>query len=116
MTLSQILKYVSYWNTRDLKYVLKSCQSGLVPKTLKTLKAHAALSQTAADAIVTADSLAHLLKCRQHYTSVMSLVQFGKLPEAVAASINLDGLVASSPDALQQAVIMKDMKVRAKTV
>ncbi|RXW23875.1 hypothetical protein EST38_g1968 [Candolleomyces aberdarensis] len=85
-------------------------QSGLVPKTLQTLKAHAALSQAATDASVTADSLAHLLKCRQHYTSVMSLVQFGKLPEAVAASIDLDGLVGSSPEALQQAVIMKDMK------
>ncbi|KAJ2919551.1 hypothetical protein MD484_g865, partial [Candolleomyces efflorescens] len=99
-----------------LDNAISNPQSGLVSKTLQTLKAHAALSQKAADASVAADSLAHLLKCRQHYTSVMSLVQFGKLPEAVAASINLEGLVASSPDALQQAVIVKDMRRKVQAL
>lgn len=42
---------------------------------------------------------------------MMSLVQYGKLPEAVAASLTLDELVGSSPMALERAVIMKDLKV-----
>lgn len=79
------------------------------------MKKHAALAQETSDAGVAAESLAHLLKCRQHYTSVMSLVQFGKLPEAVAASITMDELVASAPTALERAAIMKDLKVRGST-
>jgi centromere/kinetochore protein ZW10 len=78
---------------------------------LDTLQKHALLAQETSDASIAAESLAHLLKCRQHYTSVMSLVQFGKLPEAVAAAMTLGELVGSAPIALERAAIMKDLKV-----
>ena len=41
----------------------------------------------------------------------MSLVKFGKLPEAVVASMTLEDLVGSVPTALERAAIMKDLKV-----
>ncbi|KAF6761606.1 hypothetical protein DFP72DRAFT_626225 [Ephemerocybe angulata] len=99
-----------------LNETISNPSTGLVPKTLDTLKRHSTLAQETLDASVASESLAHLLKFRQHYTSVMSLVQFGKLPEAVVASIDLDELVSSAPDALKKATIMRDLQGRAQAL
>ncbi|TEB33183.1 hypothetical protein FA13DRAFT_1730944 [Coprinellus micaceus] len=97
-----------------LNEVISNPKSGLIPRTLDTLQKHALLAQETSDASIAAESLAHLLKCRQHYTSVMSLVQFGKLPEAVAAAMTLGELVGSAPIALERAAIMKDLKRKSE--
>ncbi|KAJ3505163.1 hypothetical protein NMY22_g17683 [Coprinellus aureogranulatus] len=99
-----------------LNDVISNPQTGIVPKVLDTLKKHAALAQETSDASVEAESLEHLLKCKQHHASVMSLVQFGKLPEAVAAAMTMEELIASAPTALERATIMKDLKRKSQTL
>ncbi|EAU90496.1 hypothetical protein CC1G_00880 [Coprinopsis cinerea okayama7 len=93
-----------------------SSPSGLLPTTLHRLQVHATLQQQANDATIIADSLAHLLKCKQQYTSLLSLVKLGKLPEAVVASSELEKTCSTSPKALENAVVLKDLKHKLQTL
>ncbi|TFK29696.1 hypothetical protein FA15DRAFT_663862 [Coprinopsis marcescibilis] len=87
-----------------------SSPDGLLPTTLERLRVHATLAQQASDATAVADSFSHLVKCKEQYTSVKSLVQQGKLPESVAASVELQETCNNSPKALKNAAVLDDLK------
>jgi centromere/kinetochore protein ZW10 len=86
-------------------------QSGLIPTLIKSLTTHAALAQQSSNATITNDSLSHLQRCKSEFDSLSSLVQTGRLPEAVEASRGLGALLDEAPIPLNQADIMNDMMV-----
>jgi hypothetical protein len=91
-------------------------QSGLVPTLVKALTAHAALAQQSTNATTTHNALLHLQRCRSDFNTLSSLVQVGRLPEAVEASEGLNALLDEAPMPLSQADVIYDMKVGICTV
>jgi len=88
-----------------------SNQSGLVPTLVQTLTTHAALAQQSTNAVITHNALSHLQRCRSKFNSPSSLVQAGRLPEAVETSGGLDALLDEAPMPLSQADVIHDLKV-----
>lgn len=86
-------------------------QSGLLPNPLSTLQKHSVLAQETSDASTIYQSWSYLLKCKTIYTSILSLVHQGKLPEAVKEIDNADGLVNEIPEFLKQTQVVVDLKV-----
>jgi protein transport protein DSL1/ZW10 len=78
---------------------------------VNNLRAHAALAQDSSDANVAYDVLAHLLRCWTAYRSVTSLIDAGKLPDAVSESGRLEELLQNPPEPLAQASVTADLKV-----
>lgn len=76
-----------------------------------SLTAHAALAQDSSDAEAIHEALSYLLHCRNAYSSVMSLVSAGKLPEAVKESAVVQQLLDGLPDSLRQTTVIEDLKV-----
>ena len=73
---------------------------------------HAALAQDTSDAKAIHEALSYLLQCRNSYSSVVSLVSAGKLPEAVNESANMQQLLNGLPESLKQTPVIEDVKVR----
>lgn len=88
-----------------------SKQSGLIPSLLKALTAHAALAQRTQDTATIHSALAYIHRCKSEFEGLTSLIQAGKLPEAVTTCEGLNTLLSEAPLALSQANIMNDMKV-----
>jgi protein transport protein DSL1/ZW10 len=76
-----------------------------------SLTVHAALAQDTSDAEAIHEALSYLLQCRNAYSSVVSLVSAGKLPEAVKESANMQQLLDGLPDSLKQTAVIEDLKV-----
>ncbi|KAJ7170492.1 hypothetical protein C8R43DRAFT_981936 [Mycena crocata] len=93
-----------------LSRTLSDPETGLVPTLVQSLTAHATLAQQSTDATVRHETLAQLLRCRTQYGSLLSLVQMGKLPQAVEASGEFEQLVQDSPAHLHQTNVMLDLK------
>jgi centromere/kinetochore protein ZW10 len=74
---------------------------------------HAALALDSSDAEAVHEALSYLLQCRNTYSSVVSLVSAGKLPEAVKESVNVQHLLDGLPESLKQTTVIEDLKVRA---
>jgi protein transport protein DSL1/ZW10 len=91
-------------------------QSGLVPTLVKALTAHAALAQQSTNATTTHNALLHLQRCRSEFSTLSSLVQVGRLSEAVEASEGLDTLLDEAPMPLSQADVIHDIKVGIRTI
>ncbi|KAJ7879914.1 hypothetical protein B0H14DRAFT_3082805 [Mycena olivaceomarginata] len=72
-------------NVDGLNRTLSDPETGLVPTLVRSLTAHATLAQESTDATVRHEALSHLLRCRKEFGSVLSLVQLGKLPQAIEA-------------------------------
>ena len=87
-------------------------QTGLSPTLIKVLTKHSALAQNTSNAEVVYKAFSNLLSCRDAYTALTSLVQLGRLPEAVKAVEHLESLVAGVPDFLKHTQIIEDLKVR----
>ncbi|KAJ7504302.1 hypothetical protein B0H11DRAFT_1981579 [Mycena galericulata] len=97
-------------NVDRLSQTLSDPETGLVPTFVRSLTAHATLAQQSADATVRHESLAQLLRCRTEFGSVLSLVQMGKLPQAVEACGEFEQLMQAAPAHLHQTNIMLDLK------
>ena len=78
---------------------------------MTTLTTHAALAQDTSDAEAIHEALSYLLECRNAYSSVVSLVSAGKLPEAVKESANVQQLLDGLPESLKQTTVAEDLKV-----
>ena len=78
---------------------------------MTSLTVHAALAQDTSDAEAIHEALSYLLQCRNAYSSVMSLVSAGKLPEAVKESANIQQLLDGLPESLKQTAVIEDLKV-----
>ena len=90
---------------------LRPVQEGILPTLVTRLTVHAALAQDTSDAEVIHEALSYLLQCRNAYSSVVSLVSAGKLPEAVKESANVQQLLDSLPESLRQTAVIDDLKV-----
>lgn len=75
------------------------------------LREHTTLEQSATDAQVTYEALAHLSECNIRLDEVNGLVRAGRLPEAIAIFGNIDSLFKDAPEALKQSDVMSEMKV-----
>jgi hypothetical protein len=63
------------------------------------------------DSEVTLESVSHLKRCWAEVCLVSSLIETGKLPDAVKASAALEALLNQTPLPLGHANVMKDLKV-----
>ncbi|KAJ6591472.1 hypothetical protein DFH09DRAFT_1273408 [Mycena vulgaris] len=97
-------------NVDGLNQTLSDPEKGIVPALVRSLTAHASLAQQSADATVRHETLSHLLRCRTEFGSVLSLVQLGKLPQAVEACGEFEQLVQNAPAHLHQTNVMLDLK------
>ncbi|KAJ7224168.1 hypothetical protein GGX14DRAFT_648787 [Mycena pura] len=97
-------------NVDELNHTLSNPETGLVPALVRSLTAHATLAQQSTDATVRHNTLLHLLRCRAEFTSVLLLVQIGKLPQAVEACREFDQLLHAAPPHLSQTSVMLDLK------
>ncbi|KAJ7782061.1 hypothetical protein DFH07DRAFT_792440 [Mycena maculata] len=97
-------------NVDGLSHTVSDPETGLVPTLLRSLTAHATLAQQSTDATIRHETLAQLLRCRTEFGSVLSLVQIGKLPQAVEACGEFEQLVQSAPAHLHQTAVMLDLK------
>lgn len=83
----------------------------MVPILLCSLTRHAALAQESLDAETNYGALSHLLRCRDEYRSLVSLVHQGRLPDAVRACGDLERILDSSSGLLDKSAVMVDLKV-----
>ncbi|KAJ7696579.1 hypothetical protein B0H17DRAFT_1198090 [Mycena rosella] len=97
-------------NVDGLSHTLSDPETGLVPTLVRSLTAHASLAQQSADATVRHETLSHLLRCRTEFGSVLSLVQLGKLPQAVEACGEFEQMFRDAPAHLHQTNVMVDLK------
>ncbi|KAJ7446711.1 hypothetical protein FB451DRAFT_1291273 [Mycena latifolia] len=97
-------------NVEGLSQTLSDPETGLVPSLVQSLTAHATLAQQSADATVRYEALSHLLRCRTEFGAVLSLVQQGKLPQAVEACVQFQQLFQDAPAHLHQTNVMLDLK------
>ncbi|KAJ7623164.1 hypothetical protein FB45DRAFT_752778 [Roridomyces roridus] len=97
-------------NVDELSQTLSDPETGLIPTLIQSLTAHATLAQQSTDASLRHATLAQLLQCRTQFTSVTSLVQLGKLPQAVEACGKFEQLVEAAPTHLHQTNVMLDLK------
>jgi hypothetical protein len=75
------------------------------------LSTHSALAQALSDAEVAFECLEHLQRCRSAFWSLASLVDVGKLPDAVAMGRELEQLLDAAPTILARARVLEDLKV-----
>ena len=109
ITQSQILRCaLSKYTYRNL---LKPLKSGMIPQLIKTLTQHATLAQEALDTSIKHAALVHLSNCRQQLNELTTLIQQGKLPEAVSAGETVDKLLENPPALLETTQIMHDLRV-----
>ena len=78
---------------------------------VRALTAHATLAQESTDAKVNHEALSHLIQYRSSFASLSSLVEAGKLPEAVRDCERLERLLEGMPVPLKQTDVMVDLKV-----
>ncbi|KAJ7334235.1 hypothetical protein DFH08DRAFT_302683 [Mycena albidolilacea] len=97
-------------NVDGLNRTLSDPETGLVPTLVRSLTAHATLAQESTDATVRHEALSHLLRCRKEFGSVLSLVQLGKLPQAIEACGVFDQVLHDAPVHLHQTNVMLDLK------
>ena len=90
---------------------LRPVQEGILPTLVTSITVHAALAQDTSDAEAIHEALSYLLQCRNAYSSVVSLVSTGKLPEAVKESANMQRLLDGLPESLKQTAVIEDLKV-----
>ncbi|KAJ7281438.1 hypothetical protein C8J57DRAFT_1433387 [Mycena rebaudengoi] len=97
-------------NVDDLNRTLSDPETGLIPTVLRSLTAHSALTQESAVAAVRHQTLSHLLRCRTEFGTLLSLVQLGKLPQAVGACGEFEQLLQAAPNHLHQTKVILDLK------
>ncbi|KAJ7654458.1 hypothetical protein DFH06DRAFT_1298890 [Mycena polygramma] len=97
-------------NVDGLDHTLSDPQTGVIPTLVRSLAAHGTLAQQSTDAAIRHETLSHLLRCRTEFGSVLSLVQMGKLPQAVEACGEFDELLRDAPAHLHQTNVMLDLK------
>ncbi|KAF7308440.1 Dsl1-C domain-containing protein [Mycena chlorophos] len=98
-------------HVNDLDHTLSDSETGLIPTLVRSLTAHAALAQQATDAALRHESVLYLLRCRKAFTGVLSMVQLGKLPEAVVACGGFEQEHLSAvPVHLEQTTVFSDLK------
>ncbi|SJL04032.1 uncharacterized protein ARMOST_07389 [Armillaria ostoyae] len=85
-------------------------ETGLIPTLIHSLTEHATLTQENTDANVLHDCLFHLLRCRTKLGSLDSLVNAGKLPDAVAACKEMEVLLTDVPLPLVHSDVLVDLK------
>lgn len=87
-------------------------QTGIISTLLDNLTDHANLAQESADAKVEYEALSQLLECKTSFQALTSLVEIGKLPEAVKACDHLNALLEGAPVYLSRTNVMVDIRVR----
>ncbi|KAJ7917487.1 hypothetical protein B0H13DRAFT_2231393 [Mycena leptocephala] len=97
-------------NVDGLNRTLSDPETGLIPTLVQSLTTHATLAQESTDATVRHETLSHLLRCRKEFGGVLSLVQMGKLPEAVEACGEFDQVLRDAPAHLHQTNVILDLK------
>ncbi|TFK48548.1 hypothetical protein OE88DRAFT_1704425 [Heliocybe sulcata] len=96
-------------NVDDLSHSLSDSESGLIPRLLRDLAAHASLAQEATDASVKMEAVEHLALCRREYGNLKSSVAEGKLPEAKSSCALLQNLLHEAPASLTGAKLFRDL-------
>lgn len=90
-------------------------ETGLIPTLLHSLTEHATLVQENTDANVLHDCLSHLLRCRTKLEYLDSLVNAGNLPDAVAASKEIEDLLTDVPLPLVHSDVLVDLKNKSRS-
>ncbi|KAF8159474.1 hypothetical protein B0H34DRAFT_654458 [Crassisporium funariophilum] len=96
----------------NLNDVLSNPESGILPTLVDTLTKHATLAQEASDAEAIYEAFSCLLQCRNGYSSLVSLISDGKLPDAVTACEDVQQLLERVPESLSPTTVMEDLRQR----
>ncbi|CAK5267741.1 unnamed protein product [Mycena citricolor] len=99
-------------NVDRLDHTLSDSETGLIPKLIRTLTAHATLAQQSVDATYRHQTVAFLLRARGEFGSLLSLVQLGKLPQAIGACGEFERLLQAAPAHSNEMAVMADLKRR----
>ncbi|KAG9125143.1 hypothetical protein FRC07_008807 [Ceratobasidium sp. 392] len=93
----------------DLTNRVQSPQSGLLPTILTTLAAHSTLAQQASDARMLEAAVAYIVRCRNEFKALSTLVEDGHLPAAVGKADEAQFLIQSAPRPLERSAVMNDL-------
>ncbi|PPQ64214.1 hypothetical protein CVT24_008590 [Panaeolus cyanescens] len=111
------LQYESLSNQLDnINDTISNPKTGLLPVLLQNLTEHSILQKRASDAQAISESLSYILRCRNLYSTVHSLVQEGRLPEAVSEGRQWDQLLQHLPEGLSGTAILADFKSKFAAV
>ncbi|RDB23516.1 Centromere/kinetochore protein zw10 [Hypsizygus marmoreus] len=99
-------------NVDSLSESISNPETGLIPTLIGNLSRHAEVAQEATDASVAYDTLFHLLRVKKELKTLESLIEAGKLPEAVEVCRKLETLFQESPAHLNETNVMTDAKRR----
>lgn len=83
----------------------------MVPVILRKLREHGDLAQRTLDTDIANQNLQHLLQCKKEYERVVSLLQDGRIPEALIGSEILHGLVDKCPSPLEKSRVLQELRV-----
>ncbi|KAJ1306749.1 hypothetical protein OPQ81_007735 [Rhizoctonia solani] len=100
----------------DLASQVQHPQTGLLPSVLTTLTAHSTLAQDTQDAKVLHNALVHLIRCRNEFKALSTLVEDGHLPAAVRKSEEAQSLIQSAPQPLGRSAVIKDLSRMARVL
>ncbi|EKM50623.1 uncharacterized protein PHACADRAFT_213522 [Phanerochaete carnosa HHB-10118-sp] len=103
-------------NVDGLQNALSNPQTGLVPTLVNTLTRHAALAQEAADAEAMSDALEYLARCKLEMQNLATLVEGGRLPEAVKRYRDIEHLLAQHQPSLIGADVYADLQRRFRAM
>jgi protein transport protein DSL1/ZW10 len=91
-------------------------QTGIISTLVRDLGRHAELAQESLDASVKYEAISHLQQCQASLKSLESLIEAGKLPDAVQAHVDMDSWFEQAPEPLSRTDVMLDAKVRQTLV
>ncbi|KAI0091457.1 Centromere/kinetochore Zw10-domain-containing protein [Irpex rosettiformis] len=103
-------------NVDKLSTTLSHPETGLVPNLLSTLTQHAALAQELSDAEVMHQAMSHLAHCKREMQSLASLVEQGRLPDAIALCVGLERSLATAPPPLPSTDVVRDVQRRFRAL
>lgn len=86
-------------------------KTGLVDSLVGKLAAHAKLSQKKTDAQSTQEALDHVLRARDEYHALATLVAQGQLPAAVNSIHHLAEIIAALPPHINRAKVIVEIQV-----
>ncbi|KAF8906266.1 hypothetical protein CPB84DRAFT_1844516 [Gymnopilus junonius] len=99
----------------ELEDYFSNQETGIFPTLISALEGHSALAQEASNAKVVYEASSYLLDCKKEYSMLESLVQVGKLPEAVKKGEEVQTLLQKEPESLKETNVCASFKQNCNT-
>ncbi|KAJ3511113.1 hypothetical protein NLJ89_g4287 [Agrocybe chaxingu] len=94
----------------ELNEAISNPNTGFLPTLVETLSKHSSLAQETSDAEALDEGFSYLLRCRNVYSSLVSMILAGELPEGVTISAEVQQLLEEMPPSLTKTAVAEDLK------